>query len=191
MTSPPAFTKKHVAPAARRISPARATAHPLTMPDGSSGASPGRGATCAWAPNEMSNAPPLLCRTSSLNARTSHTSGLASCARRSPRPIRMISVSGRHVLNRSSTRRNQAKQVSTTCSSIRSRTSTVITVPHCSSIRSTGRTRTCGLTCGPGRVRFATTARSCRSCTWLRTRCRCARSGLAAPPAGGRARLAR
>ena len=140
-TSPPAFTKKHDAPAARSISPARATAHPFTMPDGSSGARPGRGVSSARAPNEMSNAPLLSSRICSLNASTSRTSGFASSTRSSPRPICMISVSERQVLKRSSTCRNHRKHASATASSIGSRTSTVITVPHCSSVRRSGHIR--------------------------------------------------
>ena len=61
---------------ARAISPARATAHPLTRPDGSSGAEPGPGRDASVAPNVMSNAPLLsrrICSHSSSTSRTSRT----------------------------------------------------------------------------------------------------------------------
>ena len=139
-TSPPALTKKFAAPASRRRSPARATAHPLTRPDGSSGASPGRGGTSAVrAEGDVERAvglePHLLAQREHGRA----PRGSASATASSPRPMRMISVSARQVLNRSSTRANHDyARVERRARRSGSRTSMLMTVPHCSTTRRTG-----------------------------------------------------
>ena len=125
------------APASSSIVAARSTAQPFTSPEGSSGPSPGRGSTAARAPNVMSNAPPLNLQTSSHSARTVVTSGLASREGSSPRPMRLISLSSRHVLNSSSTRSNHRYNASITSGSTSSTTSTPIAVPQSSSTRRT------------------------------------------------------
>ena len=149
------------------------------------------------APKEMSNAPSDSSRICSHSSSTVRISGLESSTASSPHAMRMISVSGRHVLKRSSTRANHATHASIARSAVamggspsERRRSTLMTVPHCSKTRRTdcmGESRSSDRPC---RVRSAAIARSSRWCTTLRRGCRSARSAPAGLPGAGAARPA-
>ena len=124
---------QEVAGAARRPTPSR-------DPTGRAARARAADATFAFAPNEMSNAPSDSSRICSHSSSTVRTSGLASSTASSPRPMRMISVSGRHVLKRSSTRANHASHASMSALGDATRVEPHVDaddVPHCSTTRRT------------------------------------------------------
>src|ERR1700694_2922614 len=126
--SPPALMQKLRAPARASSSAARSTDHPLTRPEGSSRPS-GR-------QRQALNTPPLSRRKSSQSDSTSPTSTPHSSSVSSPRPRRLISLSGWKGLNRVSTARNQSNAAATTSPSTSgSRRSIEIAVPMMCSTR--------------------------------------------------------
>ena len=136
-TSPPALTQKHDAPASRSISLTRATAQPFTNPEGRAVRAV-RGATIAWGHErdvERSAALP-----SHLVAESKHDAYVGArildgaLAAADPHDLGLRTPGAEQVVDALEPREARVDDVLDD----RSRTSTLITVPHSSSTRRTG-----------------------------------------------------